>query len=162
MAHLERTHFESFVSLSMNETKQYMIADRKCLRFFDQETFKFQTSLTLDFPEFIHDTTKKQKMPLQILSVILNTISTQFGVLIGVQLSEHDYKSYYIHIFSRMNISDWQFHKQIKLDPDLRYICKQFEFKNKNRKSLLLCTHNCFIDLNFETMEKKVIYELNN
>ena len=61
-----------------------------------------------------------------------------------------------------MNMSDWQFHTQVVLTDEFRFICKQFEFSNKNRKSLILCTLNCYVELNFETGKHKTLVEFRN
>ena len=118
--------------------------------------------IPLEFPPVIKNEKHGIKKKLQVLSIVLNKRETRFAILIGFKLSQTEQECYFLQVFQRLNMDDWQFFKHIDLGKDHRYICSQFEFDNKDYAILYFVNENFIFQYNIETLNYNPIYEFRN
>lgn len=159
MAEIDNSSFDSSKAYSFLGTKQYLVSISNSIKIYDQTNFTEQAQFTLTFPmiDIGEGTSIKKKM--EVLSIKANRVESVFGVLIGYLISNYEYECYSMKIFSRYNFNDWMLCHEFDLNPDFKYICHQFEFKNKHPKVLIFTTANFIYEYNYETGETHTIYE---
>lgn len=97
-----------------------------------------------------------------MLNICKNQQEKMVGVLIGYFISASERECYFLQIFERQEDDNWKFIINVVLPPKLRYICHQFEFKNKDPKTLIFTTQVYIFEYHYEKQKLRCVFEFKN
>ena len=83
--------------------------------------------------------------------------------MLGSHISEHEKECYFVQVYKLTNTDEdereWTLFKHIVLNKQLRSICPQFHFKNKEPDTLIFTSNQCLYEFNFSKQRVRNIHE---
>lgn len=161
-AELDTQSFEGSMGCSVNSMKQYFISHGNFITVYNQFNFLPIQEIEVPYPPYIKNSQDGFKKKMEILNIQMNKQESQFAVLVGYKLFQKEVECYFFCIFHRHDQCDWKLAKKIDMPDELRNVCHQFEFKNRNQRTIIFTDAFNIIEFNYDTLKIDIIYEFKN